>query len=259
MAEPKASVSTHRQVPAVTRAVRILRRLGSASEPMGVNPLARELDLVPSTCLHILRVLVDEGLVTFDPASKRYSIGLGILPIARSAIQQNGFATLAQPMLDRLSQRFSVTAMGTQLIDPRQMLVVALSHARLPFRLSADLGSRFPELISATGRCVAAFNGMDAAVLRSQFAQLHWDNPPAVEDWLEQIEQTRSDGYGVDRGDYISGVTIIAVPLFDRNGMMTRGVVAVGISDQMESTGISAIAAALLEARDKLSDMMVAR
>ena len=52
-----------REVPAVRKAVSILRLLSRTSEPMGVNAISKELDLVPSTCLHILRVLVAEGLV----------------------------------------------------------------------------------------------------------------------------------------------------------------------------------------------------
>ncbi len=258
MASALSPASTHRQVPAVTRAVGILRRLGAADEPMGVNHLARELDLVPSTCLHILRVLTEEGLVEFDPASKRYSIGVGILPIARSAIQRNSFATLAQPMLNALSASFGVTAMATQLVETRQMVVVALAHAQLPFRLSAELGSRFPELISATGRCVAAFNAYDAETLRRDFERLHWDNPPAFAAWQDQVAEARRDGYGVDRGDYIGGVTIVAVPLFNAEGAMSRGLVAVGISDQIEATGVPDIARALLAARDRLVDRMVA-
>lgn len=252
-----STAQTHRQVPAVTRAVGILRRLGSADEPIGVNRLARELDLVPSTCLHILRVLTAEGLVEFDPASKRYSIGVGILPIARSAIQRNSFATLAQPMLNALSAAFGVTAMATQLVETRQMVVVALAHAQLPFRLSAELGSRFPELISATGRCVAAFNSYDETALQSAFAQLHWDHPPDFATWMAQVEQTRAAGYGVDHAQYISGVTIVAVPLFNTEGLMTRGLVAVGISGQVETAGIPKIATSLLTARDRLTEMMV--
>ena len=255
--DPSAN-PTHRRVPAVTRAVGILRRLGTASEPMGVNQLARDLDLVPSTCLHILRVLTDEGLVEFDQTTKRYAIGAGILPIARNAIQRNGFATLAQPILDSLSKRFGVTMLATQLIETRQMVVVGLSHSQLPFRLAAELGSRFPELISATGRCVAAFNAYDRATLKGRFAALKWDNPPAFASWLAQVEETRRTGYGIDRGDYISGVTIIAAPLFNGEGIMTRGLVAVGISEQIEAAGPQAIASELLAARDRLVESLIA-
>ena len=37
---------------------------------MGVKAIAQALDLVPSTCLHILRALVSEQLVKVDPATK---------------------------------------------------------------------------------------------------------------------------------------------------------------------------------------------
>ncbi len=251
---PEAPVQgTHRNVPAVTRAVRILRRLGASTEPLGVNRLARDLDLIPSTCLHILRVLTAEGLVEFDPATKRYQLGVGILAIARAAIQRNDFATLAQPLLATLSRRFDVTAMATQIMPSRQMIVVALKHAETPFRLSADLGSRFPELISATGRCVAAFNGYGEADLRAGFAGLMWDDPPTVDEWLGEVETTRARGYGVDRGRYIGGVTIIAAPIFDSDGVMTRGLVSIGIAEKVEAAGVDVIAREMLRLRDELT------
>ncbi len=246
-----------RQVPAVTRAVQILRLLGKADEPIGVNQLARELGLIPSTCLHILRVLVEEGLVAFDAVSKRYSIDIGILPIARQAIQRNGFLKVVERRITDLSAKFGVTAIATQISDPRHMVVVAISQAALPFRLQIDLGARFPALISASGRCLAAFNPIDREELESRFHKLKWDHPPAFESWLSEVEVTRSRGYGVDRGSYISGVTIIAVPLFDRSGQMTRSIVAIGISERMDSIGVPAIAKDMIAMRNDISSLLI--
>ena len=94
----------------MTRAVAILRLLGRSEESLGVNAIARALRLIPSTCLHILRVLVAEELVTLDPSTKRYRLDAGILTIARSALRRNGFAETVQPELDRLSRHHGVTA-----------------------------------------------------------------------------------------------------------------------------------------------------
>lgn len=246
-----------RQVPAVTRAVAILRQLAREDEPVGVNPVARSLGLIPSTCLHILRALQDEGLVAFDTETKRYSIGLGILPLARSALQQNTFATLVQPLLDQLSEEFGVTGIATQLTQPGHMVVVAMSQSSIPFRLQVDLGSRFPALISATGRCFAAFNRMKDDQLRKDFGELTWDHPPAFEDWLTEVAEAREKGYAVDAGTYISGVTVIAVPLFDGSGRMTRSIVAIGISERMQATGTDRIAEAMLAMRDAVSGAQI--
>ena len=248
-----------RQVPAVTRAVAILRKLGASDEPLGVSQIARELDLVPSTCLHILRVLLDEGLIAFDPVSKRYSIGIGILSIARSAIRRNNFASLIEPRLTELTQTFGGTAVATQMGTGEHMIVVALSRVQQPFRLQVDLGSRFPVLISATGRCHAAFNCADvpASQLKSRFDNLEWDHPPDYQDWRREVEQTRIEGFAVDRGQYIDGVTIIAVPFLNSAGCMTHSLVAIDISQRLKAIGIQSVVESLQRIRDEVSEIML--
>ena len=74
-----------RPVPAVARSIAILRLLGRTRQPMNVKSISDELQLVPSTCLHILRALAAERLVSVDPASKRYKLGAGILALARAS------------------------------------------------------------------------------------------------------------------------------------------------------------------------------
>lgn len=257
MAEKDPGSTTRRQVPAVTRAVAILRFLARAAEPVGVNPMARDLELVPSTCLHILRALEDEGLVEFDSRTKRYSIGIGILPLARSALQKNTFSVLIQPRLSQLSQDFGVTSIATQLSEPGQMVVVALSQSNIPFRLQVDLGSRFPALISATGRLFAAYNVKDDSRLKAEFDKLVWDHPPDYDTWLDQIGEARTRGYAVDQGVYISGVTVVAVPVFGPQGNMTRSLVAIGISERLKDSEIPKLAQAMMKIRDDLEDMQM--
>lgn len=250
--------ATIRRVPSVSRAIAILRQLGSSSEPLGVNRLARELDLVPSTCLHILRALREEGLVAFDPATKRYAIGLGILPIAHSALVRNNLARIIEPGLTELSQRFGGTALATELAEPDHMIVVALSRADQPFRLQVDLGSHFPALISATGRCHAAHNLADLSTgnLKARFQKLKWDNPPAYRAWKREVDAVPHTGFAVDRGNYINGVTIIAIPFLDANARMTHSLVVIDISERFEANGIAAVAQAMLGIRDAAVRLM---
>lgn len=244
---------TLRDVPAVTRAVAILRRLGRSDVPMGVNAIARDLDLVPSTCLHILRVLADEGLVAFDPQSKRYTLAMGILALARSALSRNGFARAVQPELDGLARRFGVTAIGVEVLGLEHMVVVAIAHAALGVRLHVDLGSRFPALISATGRCLAAFGGHGWDEIEPRFRRLRWHDAPAFADWRAEVEAVRRTGYSLDEGRYIEGVSILSVPVTDPTGRMTHALVAIGIAEQIRRLGPETLAAALREPAAQLS------
>jgi DNA-binding IclR family transcriptional regulator len=229
-----------RQVPAVTRAIAILRLLGKSETPLGVNAIARALDLVPSTCLHILRVLTAEELIAFDPQTKRYSLDVGVIALARSALHRNSFAERAQPAVDRLSRRHSVTAIGVQVVGIEHLVVVAISRAGQGLHLHTEIGSRFPALISATGRCIAAYSRLPASDIERRFRALRWDHPPSLEQWRADVEVARRVGYAVDEGNYISGVTVIAAPVLSESSV-SHAVVAVGLTEQLRRAGVEQI------------------
>lgn len=226
-----------RQVPAVTRAIGILRLLGRHAEPMSLKDIAQQLDMVTSTCLHILRVLVEERLVKLDTATKRYKLGVGMLALAKSVIDSSPFPALAQPALDRLSAKWNVTAIGVEVTGLDHMVVLALSRSNTPFRLHVDVGSRFPALISATGRLVAAYTDVPEKEVERRFQALRWDNPPDLEAWRKEVQAVRRKGYSIDRGDYISGIVLVAAPVFDGLGRMTHSLVAAGFGEQLDGEG----------------------
>jgi len=242
-----------RAVPAVTRAVAILRLLGRSEEALGVHAIARALTLIPSTCLHILRVLVAEGLVAFDPETKRYRAGAGLLTIAKGVLRRPGFAEQVQPDLDRLSRVHAVTAIGVEVVGLEHIVVVAISRSDHAVRLHVDIGSRFPALISASGRCIAAFGGHPWSAVERHFRALRWDRPPVLRAWRIEVEATRVKGYAVDEGNYIKGVTVIAAPVGSGADRVSHVVVAVGLTEQVRDIGVDRLARELSATAGELS------
>lgn len=227
-------------MPAVTRAIAILRLLGSSASPLGLKAIAQTLDLVPSTCLHILRVLIEEKLVKVNAYSKRYSLDVGMLPLARAALRRSSFATLVQPELDRLSKQYGLTAIGVELLEMEYIIVVALSRAPVLLGLHVEVGSRFPALISASGRCVAAFGNHPWSEIEQRFRTVRWETAPELDAWRKEVESVKRKGYSIDRGNYINGVAIIAVPVLDANQRMSQIIVLLGLAKQINnSTAIS--------------------
>src|SRR5689334_10538493 len=186
------------KAPAISRAAAVLRLLGTSDVALPLQAIAKELGLVPSTCLYVLRALVAEELVAFDADTKRYSLEAGVLTLARQWLRRNPFNDLAQPVLDRISQAFEVTMLGVQIVGLDHIIVVATSQSGPSFQLSTQVGSRFPALISATGRCIAAFGDYPEAELKARFKTLRWDEPPTFEAWTAQVAQTRAQGFAVD-------------------------------------------------------------
>jgi DNA-binding IclR family transcriptional regulator len=245
-----------RPVPAVSRALAILRLLGRSPEPLGMKAIATELGLVPSTALHILRVLVEEELVKVDGASKRYSLGSGMLSLARSVMERSDFPSLVQPVLDRVARKWGVSTMGVEITASHRMVVLALSRSQTPFRLHVDVGSRFPALVSATGRLVAAFGGDSWEQLEKMFRAVRWDKPVSLAAWKKEVEQARRTGYSVDRDTYMSGITLVGVPLLDAQGKINYTLVAAGLSDQLNAATVQQLAQHLLEEARQLETLV---
>jgi DNA-binding IclR family transcriptional regulator len=231
-----------RQVPAVSRAIAILRWLGNSADPVGLKTIANSLSIVPSTCLHIIRVLVAEGLVKVDEDSKRYALGSGMLGLARSVIERSGFVTLVQPALDRLAQAWGITAMGVEVQNNDHVIVLAISRSRLPFVLHTDVGSRFSSLVSATGRLVAAYDDQNWPRLKKEFKLVRWDRPMDFASWKKEVELAKKRGYSLDRDRYINGVTVMAVPLLNAAGRLTHTLVGAGLSEQLDASRLATLA-----------------
>lgn len=243
------------KAPAISRAAAVLRLLGKSETPLGVQAIARKLGLVPSTCLYVLRALVAEELVSFDPLTKRYALEAGVLTLARHWLRRNRFNDLAEPALERLSQTFGVTMLGVQVVGLDHIVVVAVSHAGPNIQLSTQIGSRFPALISATGRCIAAFGQHSEADLESRWRGLRWDDPPTYEQWKEQVAQTAERGFAVDEGNYISGVTVVAAPVWKSRGKLSHAIGAIGVGNALKER-LPELQSALLSAARTLSSQL---
>jgi DNA-binding IclR family transcriptional regulator len=244
------------KAPAISRAAAVLRLLGKSDAPLALQFIARELGLVPSTCLHVLRALVAEEFVSFDSDTKRYSLEAGVLTLARHWLRRNRFTDLAQPVLDRIAAAFDVTVLGVHVVGLDHIIVVAVSQSGQSLQLSTQVGSRFPALISATGRCIAAFGDHSEAELEERFRTLRWDEPPTFAEWKTQVSRTRVQGFAVDAGNYISGVTVVAAPVWKTPGKLSHALVAIGIGSALKRSGLPALQDALLSAARTLSNQL---
>ena len=253
---PNSRLPRVRAVPAVTRAIAILRLLRRSRTPQSLKTIAESLDLVPSTALHIVRALVAEELLQVDPQTKRYRLGVGMLPLARAVLENADFPSLVRPMLDEISHRYGVTAIGVEVPNLETMIVVALARSQAPVRLHVDVGSRFPALISATGRCVAAFSGQPVKEIEKRFRLLRWDDAPPYDVWRKEVDQVRRQGFSIDRGNYIAGVTIVAVPVLNSLETITHTIAAVGLGSQLDRTTTLALAQDMRAAAQEVAAQM---
>jgi DNA-binding IclR family transcriptional regulator len=227
-------------VGAVVHAVRLLRVLADANAPLGVTAAARAAEVNPSTAFQILRTLVREGLVGFDPTSKLYRPGLGLLDLTRGLLGGNQ-AELLRPELVRLATNYECLVALWRITDERAILIDR-ALADTPVRLDIQVTQRIPAFIGAIGRIVAARLELPPEELRRRFAYLRWDRPLSFDDYLEQVRQAGDRGYGLDLGNLYDGIHVAASVVCDGQRRPTLGVSAItlgqaGRPERLEEIG----------------------
>jgi DNA-binding IclR family transcriptional regulator len=250
-----ADAPTHR-APAVARAATILRLLANTRTGLGVSEIARRVGLVTSTCLHVLRALVEEGLVSFDDEKKTYRTAPGLLMLVRTAIANGSFTRAVQPALERLANEYPVTAMALEVDRQERMIVVAIARSDSAISLHVDIGSRFSGLVSATGRCFAAQLNLDKETLRARFNALRWEKPPRFEDWYADVERARLDKTATDHGNFVRGLTVVATALPLSSDGILRGISAVGFEHQLTERSLRSLRTALIEAANDVARLI---
>lgn len=237
-----------REVGAVTQAAAILRAVAGSREALGVTAIARAAGVSPSTTLNILRTLVHEGFVALVPETKTYRLGLGLLEVARPLLNRSD-VELLQPRLQPIATEFEATATVWQVApDDKALLlgrIVPASGIHIEFRLA----TRIPAYAGAIGRAVAAAGrgagGLSRATLRARFGAIRWHVPVAFDTYLTEIETAAANGYAVDRGQLIRGVTSVAAALCDRTGRPRLVVAAHLFQGQLTEERLEALGLAL--------------
>ncbi len=224
--------AVRREVPAVRRACSVLWLLARHAEGLPLARIARELEIIPSTCLQILRELAAARFVSHDPGSKRYRLGGGVLSLGLELTQQNPFVQAAQPHLNRLSREFGVGASGQER-DAEDDLLVVLASSVIPGDL-VSAGARRPLFTSASGRLMAAFGNFTETELRRGFSRVEWQTPPTWTQWLGEVAAARQQGYATDEAHFRKGLTAIAAPVANSVGRVDRAISVTAISAQLD-------------------------
>lgn len=208
------------QVPAATRAMRVLRFLAGQPDPVALDRIMRACELPRSTTYHLLNAMIDEGFVVHLADEHRYGLGLAAFELGSGYARQEPLQRIARRPLAELVDRVAQSA-HLAILHGREVLYVLEERAPGRPPLVTDVGVRLPAHLTASGRAVLA--ELPAAQVRAlyssaaDFVDRHGRGPRTLSALRTVLSETRQRGYAVEDGEVTPGLASVAVAVLDHN------------------------------------------
>jgi len=245
-------------VPAVDRALRILRTFENGHAENGVTDLSRLLGLHKSTVHDILHTLAHHGLLERDAATHKYRLGPGLLALGDLARQRGDVREQARPFLQELtSETGSTSLLG--VFEEDLIVIVDKAEPRSVLKVTASVGQRLPFCAGSFGRALLAWTE-EATVDRllsspglRKFTPTSIIHPRAYRSSLADV---RRRGYAVDeKEEYLAGVWAASAPIRDPGGVVAA-LTVVDFTSRMTTKRRNAATEALLRATRHISQQL---
>jgi IclR family acetate operon transcriptional repressor len=217
-------------VQSVARAIEILKAFSWERPERGVNELARELGVHKSTVSRLMTTLECGGLLSRDPVTDRYRLGIDLIALAAQVVSHLDVREIARPLLRRLADDCQETV-NLVVLDAGQ--VVDLEQFVPPARRVKNIGwigRRMPPHCTAAGKVLLATMPPEE-VDRLLPAQLERFTPHTITDLRKlhlELAQSLEQGYAVVEEELEEGLNAVAAPVHDHLGGVPAAVSVAG-------------------------------
>ena len=214
------------QVPAATRALRVLRFLASQPDPVPLERIARTCELPRSTAYHLLNAMIAEGFVVHLAEDHRYGLGVAAYEVGSGYSRQAPLQRIARHRLAALVDRVGESA-HLAVLHGRDVLYVVEERAPQRPSLVTDVGVRLPAHLTASGRAILA--ALPAPQVRALYPSAdalvdrHGVGPRTPSALRRLLVETRRRGYAVEDGEVTPGLASVAAVVRDHNGHPVAG------------------------------------
>ena len=233
----------------VRRALAVLRVLATGQERgVRLTDVVSHTGLNRPTVHRILRVLVEEGAVEQDPATRRYLIGgeMSLLGLARST--RFPMRAIAEPHLRHLSESLGDTAFLT-IRNGADSVCIDRRPGSFPVKvLSIEVGARRPLGVGVSGLVLLAALPAEEAdeVVRRNARRLQALRIDPAE-LLERAVRTRARGYAYAPIGVVAGSRAVAVPICTAEGHTVAGLAIATITERLPEERLSKVVALMKE------------
>lgn len=229
-------------VPAVEQASKVLICLAnSPNYGMNLTGICSQVGIHKSKGYSILHTLKAYGFVDKDSETKIYSLGTGLLFLARKVLDNSDLRDIAAPFLKKLSRETNCTTL-LGLINADQVFVVAKQESDQNIGVTIRLGHRFHITAGSHGKAIVAFmpHKEKERILERKRLYFYGDPSQVDKKRLErELDQCRRVGFASDLGKLQPGVNAVSAPIMGPNNRILGCIILIGTysKERIQSLG----------------------
>jgi DNA-binding IclR family transcriptional regulator len=222
------------KAPIVGKAFQVLRLIARNPDGLTLSEVARELGIGKSTVHGIVSALEEEGALMRDLRTKKFTLGVTLVELGRSAHARIDLKDAARPFMEELmAQSHESVFLGVKNVDHITILDIVESTQNL--KITSPVGTTIPLLAGATGKLFLASmpEGQVRELLRVKGLPRFTEH--SITDqrrYLQEIRKVRREGVAFDDEEYISGVRAAAAPI-NISGQPVSAIWVVGFKPSM--------------------------
>src|SRR5512140_1866358 len=236
----------------------LLEALSLAPGPLMLRDLAAAAGMSAAKAHRYLVSFQRLRLVAQDGVSTRYDLGPAALRLGLASLSRLDAVKLARERIVVLGEQIGHT-LALAVWGNHGPTIVHWEESPQAITVNLRLGDVMPLLTSATGRCFAAFLSRDAItpLLKEEVAlaqkQGRADVPASMAQVRVLLDEVRQRGAARVVDTLLPGIVAFCVPVFDSDGHIVLGLVALGPSGTFDPEWDGAVDRPLRAAARQLS------
>jgi IclR family acetate operon transcriptional repressor len=232
-----------RDVPAVTRAVLVLKALGADDRGRRLSEISRELGVSKSTLSVLLKTLERHELVERDPVSREYRLGIGLLDLGGAVLRRLDLPELARPSLRRLAEISRETAI-LHVRDGDDSVIADRIEPGGQLKVVAPLGYRLPAFAGSVSKAILATlpdEKVTDIIERSPLPAFTPWSITGTDEYLAELARVRKDGFAIEDAEYLDGVCAVSAAIRDAGGTAVATLSIAAVSARVDAEHIQAL------------------
>ncbi|QEW31905.1 DNA-binding transcriptional regulator KdgR [Erwinia billingiae] len=211
-------------VSSVLKVFGILQALGEDREH-GITELSQRVMMSKSTVYRFLQTMKSLGYVDQEGESEKYSLTLKLFELGAKALQNVDLIRSADIQMRDISRQTKET-IHLGALEEDSIVYIHKIDSLYNLRMYSRIGRRNPLYSTAIGKVLLAWR--DVSEVKDIMAEVTYNRSTprtvgSTEALLPVLEKVRSQGYGEDNEEQEEGLRCIAVPVFDRFGVVIAG------------------------------------